>query len=1187
MEERRHLQHLSDLQRRVDEWRPWTRTLSEVADSLGVDPSRGLDRLDARNRREHFGPNVPVDLAQQQSLGAVLVGELVQPLMLLLVAVAVLYSTWGDVWDAVTVAIAVAAVIALGAFTEWRAKQALASLRNSVPSNTTVLRDGCEGVVPADDLVPGDVIVLRHGQTVPADAVVALGHALAVDEGVLTGDSQGIRKIALSSASADRTEPTQGSSMPLTLLCAGSTIMAGRAVAVVVATGSHTLVSASGSQYFGLRRPRLGRQPNRELLQPQQRVARAAAALSTIAVTASVVLAIAAVFRGMHWRRAVLAGMSLAFATIPEELPRIARLSLALGSRGLARHRLLVRRVAAADALASVSVIITDKTGTLTRSRLVVSSIVAVTGSSANNGAPGVEVLTPEAVQLSERSAALATPLYAAWSLSVDPFEARPLMRRLADLHRRSTMPQRFGKDFLNSAVLNSLPAATSDDEEDLETGVDCASLPRDPDTGSVPVLAIVEAITAMCGCLTEPVGELPFDPAQRVSARTRVAATAPTSYSQRRQQKQNQSSGPQDNGAAASTSRNRVASKHWTVIKGAPEALVPRCTHMWRAGVSPLELSSEAIRSGTVSGIDPMPESLAQTVSRTATDLAAGGNRVIAYALAITDEPPMFANAVDNTLSMVPAMPEAIATLDVAAQEAITGSPSLGCNLPKDLIFVGAFAFYDPPQSEARPVVQECQDAGIRVILATGDHPSTALAVASTVGIVESHGQISAGIATTSNLQQQQQQQPHQQYAAASASSSLLRGHNQHHGRNHAWHAERLPPLSPSLPLSPYGALGATSPWRRGSPTPGADHICTAAEVHAVTGDMVQRSLAQGSFGLLIDESNVFARVSPAQKLRLVHALQARGEVVAFIGDGINDAPSLTRADVGICMGANPSTADVAMDAAGLIVLSGSFSGVVRSLREGRRLSANAEKCMAFHLACKLALVLLFALLLLGEGTSPMTPVQIIVVKLAADLGATRTFLAAGSEGVVPAARAGEDCASLAALSRAERLFFAAGRKPSVIRTASAYALILFAACALPLLLPSLLLPSWAVAAIAPTMTFLAWMLAHALLGISMCTSLVPLRVSCSRRQQQPCPLLSSRRSSGAGGHSRTHRLPGVLWLASILAVLVLASTIPPLSAHLGVVPLDAAEWAVVIVSPLLMFAGLELVKEVRYHRR
>ncbi|KAJ2477039.1 hypothetical protein EV174_004741 [Coemansia sp. RSA 2320] len=349
----------------------------------------------------------------------------------------------------------------------------------------------------------------------------------------------------------------------------------------------------------------------------------------------------------------------------------------------------------------------------------------------------------------------------------------------------------------------------------------------------------------------------------------------------------------------------------------------------------------------------------------------------------------------------------------------------------------------------------------------------------------------------------------------------------------------------------------------------------------------MVQRSLAQGSFGLLIDESNVFARVSPAQKLRLVHALQARGEVVAFIGDGINDAPSLTRADVGICMGANPSTADVAMDAAGLIVLSGSFSGVVRSLREGRRLSANAEKCMAFHLACKLALVLLFALLLLGEGTSPMTPVQIIVVKLAADLGATRTFLAAGSEGVVPAARAGEDCASLAALSRAERLFFAAGRKPSVIRTASAYALILFAACALPLLLPSLLLPSWAVAAIAPTMTFLAWMLAHALLGISMCTSLVPLRVSCSRRQQQPCPLLSSRRSSGAGGHSRTHRLPGVLWLASILAVLVLASTIPPLSAHLGVVPLDAAEWAVVIVSPLLMFAGLELVKEPAFSLR
>ncbi|KAJ2440469.1 hypothetical protein GGF42_007616, partial [Coemansia sp. RSA 2424] len=127
MEERRHLEHLSDLQGRVHgEWRPWARTLSEVADSLGVDPSRGLDRLDARNRRQHFGPNVPVDLSGRVGLWSVLGAELGEPMVLLLVAVGVLYSLWGDPWDAVTIFVAIGGVVCVGAATEWRAKRALA-----------------------------------------------------------------------------------------------------------------------------------------------------------------------------------------------------------------------------------------------------------------------------------------------------------------------------------------------------------------------------------------------------------------------------------------------------------------------------------------------------------------------------------------------------------------------------------------------------------------------------------------------------------------------------------------------------------------------------------------------------------------------------------------------------------------------------------------------------------------------------------------------------------------------------------------------------------------------------------------------------------------------------------------------------------------------------------------------------
>ncbi|KAJ2863928.1 hypothetical protein GGH94_003286 [Coemansia aciculifera] len=1166
MEERRHLEHLSDLQRRVHaEWRPWGRTLSEVADSLGVDPSRGLDRLDARNRREHFGPNIPVDLGQRLSLWSVLCAELAEPMVLLLVGVGVLYSMWGDPWDAVTIFVAIGAVVSLGAYTEWRSKQALASLRNSVPSNTTVLRDGCEGVVSADDMVPGEVIVLRHGQSVPADAVVALSHNLTVDEGVLTGESQSVNKVALgSSVGVDSAWSDDGSiesvgggnasrlvlsNIPATLLCAGTTVTTGRAVAIVVATGSHTAISANIHQLLGR-----GTKPH-QLAPTQQRMARLAGKLSLVAIAASLLMTGVGILVGdMHWRSTLLMGMSLAFATIPEELPLVARASLALGSRALARDKLLVRRVAAADALSSVSVIVTDKTGTLTRSQLIVSSIMSVCEDPAAGCGLAVEVLTPEAIQLSERSAALATPLYSTWSLSVDPLESRPLMQRLAAIHRRGILGQQslrrtptmglrrrpsfktgmmrsppfepvrgFGKDFLNSAVLNSLPAGDDDTDDTVFGGVEGVptQLPRDSETGSIPVLAITDAIFAVCDCLSEPTGELPFDPTLRVSARTRTAAAPPVSYSQRRRPHgKDADTKPDDDAEMEAPAR----AKHWTVIKGAPEALVPQCTRVWRAAAGAPPLLTEDIRGGRVAGIEAMPDSLALTISRSAAKLAAGGSRVIAYALAITDE-PLYAST--NFVA-----PPATATLDVetAAASPPNQKPPVSQVLPSNLVFVGAFAFFDPPQREARPVVQECQDAGIRVILATGDHPSTALAVASTVGIVESHSRITAAIADTP--------------------SPLI-----HHG-------ERAIPAS-------YGAIGGSSMPCRRSPSAsgaaGAHGGCVSAEVHAVTGEMVQRSLVQGSFDQLIDESNVFARVSPAQKLRLIHALQARGEVVAFIGDGINDAPSLTRADVGICMGANPSTADVAMDAAGLIVLSGNFSAVVQCLREARRRSANAYKCTVFYLACKLALLLLFALLLIAEGASPMTPVQVIVIKLVADLGATRAMLAEQPEGLI--AKSAENPASLTALARADQIVHGSEKYSSTARSVVFYAAALFVACALPLLVPSVLLPSWAVAPVAPTLTFLTWMAAHALLGISMSTRLLPLRVF---RNQQSRTCHANR--------------PGLIWLAASLAVILLASTIPPLSAHLDVVPLNVAEWAMVIASPLLMFGGLELIKELRY---
>ncbi|KAJ2402309.1 hypothetical protein GGI23_000805 [Coemansia sp. RSA 2559] len=1201
MDEPEHIKHLSELLHDISKWQPWNQTLAQVSDDLGVDPSHGLSQADAHVRLAHLGPNIPVDLGERLGFLSVLAEEATEPMMLLLLAVGVLYSLWGEPWDAATIFTAIAAVIGLEVFTEWRAKRALASLRNSVPASTSVMRGGAECIVPADGLVPGDVITLSQGQSVPADAVIVVCHGFSVDESSLTGESIGVHKHALSSLDQQR-HLDESQSIPHTLACAGTTVASGRAVGIVVATGRHTRIAQNIVQLLRGSRP--------PPTPSQRRMKRLAKSLSVAAIAVCTVITLLGLAQGIHWRMAILMGMSLAFATIPEEMPLIAKASLALGSRALARHGLLVRKLSAADSLSAVSVIVTDKTGTLTRNKLVVSSIMTV-GSAGSDGM-SVEVITPEAAASSQRSATLAAPLYAAWSLSVDPLEARPLMQLLESIRRRndgvastggglhqlsSTSMHGFGKDFMNSAVLRSLPGA---DDRSSDDNIDSAALPRDPDTNTTPVLAIVDAISLLCERLPEPNGELPFDASLRVSARTRSAATAPVSFikdgvsggSSAGKGPISTSDGstqiPQQPALASSSSSVRDASspKHWTVVKGAPEILIPCCSRVWSTATADTTLAADDVRTGNVPSVQSMSETLAQSISRSATDLAVGGNRIIAYAIAITDQPLFTGTASEQAVASKITKKDGFverAHRFVEPQEPSNSSKSRSGRpgtrvsadslqsprLPEDMIFVGAFAFYDPPQREARPVLQECQDAGIRVIVATGDHPSTALAVANAVGITECHSP-------------QLADEERAVYSISPARSVVDRAQSGGLSDRPRSRTDLLLIDEAAISQS-YGALASMSnsrnhryPHHNQHTSSGGDRANAAyagGEIHAITGDMIEHSVATGTFEQLINESNVFARMSPAQKLRLVCSLQARGEVVAFIGDGINDAPSLMQADVGICMGGNPSTADIAMDAASLIVLSGKFSGVVRSLRQGFCLSANMEKCMEFYIACKIAIVLLFAFLLFAEGASPLTPVQVIFIELYVDLGATWTFLTERPEGIV--CGDGEREASLTAQARVRSATLTGssdvgylGGDRSTDRVVVAHGLALFAACILPLLVPSLLLPHWAVAPIAPTLTFFTWMSAHVLLGMSMQTQVVPLRVHYAR-----------------GGKAGLN-VPGIAWVVCSLLAIVVSAAIPPVRAHLGIVPLNAVEWIMVAVSPLLLFAVLELTKEIRFGR-
>ncbi|MEJ7695087.1 MAG: HAD-IC family P-type ATPase [Candidatus Limnocylindrales bacterium] len=247
-------------------------------------------------------------------------------------------------------------------FNELRAKRAVAALSSLGAPAATVIRDGIPAKVPASDLVAGDLIVLGPGDRVPADIRLLDSAALRVDESSLTGESVPVAKDAAALLSGDTELGDRA-----TMVHAGTLITAGKAKGVVVATGQATELG----RIAGLT------EEARELPTPLQRAMRqlsgwlvwAALGISVVVPLLGVLLA------GLAVEDMLLTGLTLAFATIPEELPILITIVLGIGSFKLARRGAIVKRLQAAETLGSVSVVATDKTGTLTENRMRVAEV--------------------------------------------------------------------------------------------------------------------------------------------------------------------------------------------------------------------------------------------------------------------------------------------------------------------------------------------------------------------------------------------------------------------------------------------------------------------------------------------------------------------------------------------------------------------------------------------------------------------------------------------------------------------------------------------------------------------------------------------------------------------------------------------------------------------------------------------
>ncbi len=307
----------------------------------------GLSSSEAEEKLLKFGPNQIFKSARISFFG-IAKHEVTEPMILLLMVVGFFYSIWGKLEDAITIIAVIILLVSAEVYNEFRAKKAIASLEKIAAPKTRVLRDRKLAEIDSENVVPGDILILTSGTKVAADAKLEKSMDMELDESALTGESFPQEK------NVDDE------------IYAGTVILSGEGSAQVFATGKSTKLGKIAATAVDIKPPKTRLQLAMKAL---------AGKLVFVALFFSISIPLSGFLQGQDFKTMVLTGLSLSFAVIPEELPIIITMVLGLGAYTLSKNKFLVKRIKAAETLGNATVIVTDKTGTITENRMKIVSI--------------------------------------------------------------------------------------------------------------------------------------------------------------------------------------------------------------------------------------------------------------------------------------------------------------------------------------------------------------------------------------------------------------------------------------------------------------------------------------------------------------------------------------------------------------------------------------------------------------------------------------------------------------------------------------------------------------------------------------------------------------------------------------------------------------------------------------------
>jgi len=339
----------------LNNWHQTTR--EDILSSLKTDPKQGLSQAEVQRRLAEYGPNELIERGLKNPW-LILWEQLTAIMVVILIIAAVISALLGDYIDAIAILAIVILNAILGFAQEYRAEKAMAALKKMAIPIVKVHRDGQVQEISTRELVPGDILLLEAGNIVPADARLLESANLRAQEAALTGESEPVEK-----------NPTilEGANLPLgdrlNLVYMGTVVTYGRGVAVVVETGMQTELGKIAEMIQTV---------EREPTPLQRRLEQMGRGLAFASLGIVAIVFVMGLLRGEDLRLMILTAISMAVAAIPEGLPAVVTIALALGAQRMLKRQALIRKLPAVETLGSVDVICSDKTGTLTENLMTV-----------------------------------------------------------------------------------------------------------------------------------------------------------------------------------------------------------------------------------------------------------------------------------------------------------------------------------------------------------------------------------------------------------------------------------------------------------------------------------------------------------------------------------------------------------------------------------------------------------------------------------------------------------------------------------------------------------------------------------------------------------------------------------------------------------------------------------------------